>query len=34
MIERDSDLPPWSELAGELRAMSAIVSGLAERRCA
>lgn len=34
MIERDSDVPPWSELAGELRAMSAIVSDLAERRCA
>lgn len=34
MIERDSDVPPWSELADELRRMSAIISDLAERRCA
>jgi uncharacterized protein (UPF0276 family) len=34
MIERDSDVPPWSELAGELRRMSAIVSSAAVRRCA
>jgi uncharacterized protein (UPF0276 family) len=34
MVERDSDVPPWSALAGELRAMSSIVSAVAERQCA
>jgi uncharacterized protein (UPF0276 family) len=34
MIERDSDVPPWSELVGELATMTAIVAGLAELRCA
>lgn len=34
MIERDSDVPPWSELAGELRQMTAIIAELADRRSA
>jgi len=34
MIERDTDVPPWYELAGELHRMSAIVSERAERQCA
>jgi uncharacterized protein (UPF0276 family) len=34
MIERDEDVPPWSELAGEVHRLSAIVSALGERQCA
>ena len=34
MIERDEDVPPWSELVGEVRRMSAIVSALGEKQCA
>jgi uncharacterized protein (UPF0276 family) len=34
MIEWDMNIPPWEQLAGELRKVAAIVDDVGERRCA